>query len=255
MNDAKPPVRDSIITTLSLYRSLATPSLVAIEVNHGYTRDEVLDELATMILLKLVDIQGGSMRLLVQIPEEEIPAEYLAKADAYRRARNPTGYDRLIVAISNTWHRVWSWFDVIRDRIMGGLVLLVVTAFFALGLCAGESRWVVAEVTAYCPCGLCCGDSADGLTANMTRVDRVPYAFAADRSLPFGARVFVPVGLGVLDQVRAADRWFVIDDRGGALDTEARRYGVLRLDLRVREHAWAVRFGRRSLPVYVTTNP
>jgi hypothetical protein len=55
----------------------------------------------------------------------------------------------------------------------------------------------------------------------------------------------------VLDRARADDRWFVVDDRGGALDTEARRYGVLRLDLRVRDHRWAIAFGRRALPVFV----
>lgn len=114
-------------------------------------------------------------------------------------------------------------------------------------------RWVMAEVTAYCPCALCCG-THDRTTANNTNTDAVPYAFAADRSLAFGTRVYVPVGLGVLDQIRADDRWFPVDDRGGALDTEARRYGVTRLDLRVRDHWWAVRFGRRSLPVFITTN-
>ncbi len=113
-------------------------------------------------------------------------------------------------------------------------------------------RWAMAEVTAYCPCALCCG-TCDRITANNTSTDRVPYAFAADRSLPFGTRVYVPAGLGVLDRARADDRWLVVDDRGGALDTEARRYGVLRLDLRVRDHSWAVRFGRRSLPVFITT--
>jgi 3D (Asp-Asp-Asp) domain-containing protein len=136
---------------------------------------------------------------------------------------------------------------LIVSAIAGVLLMLAVAA----DLRAAEGRWVMAEVTAYCPCSLCCGEFADGRTANNTRVDRTPYNFAADRSLPLGARVFVPVGLGVLDRVRDADRWFSVDDRGGALDTEARRYGVLRLDLRVRDHWWAVRFGRRSLPVFV----
>lgn len=132
--------------------------------------------------------------------------------------------------------------------------------FLSLTLCgcvalanAEDGRWTTAEVTAYCPCALCCG-THDRTTANNTNTDAVPYAFAADRSLPFGARVYVPTGLGVLDQIRVDDRWFTVDDRGGALDTEARRYGVLRLDLRVRDHWWAVRFGRRALPVFITNN-
>lgn len=130
------------------------------------------------------------------------------------------------------------------------LLLALVTCAPAKG---EEGRWITAEVTAYCPCALCCG-THDRTTANNTNTDRVPYAFAADRSLPFGTRIYVPAGLGVLDQIRAADRWFPVDDRGGALDTEARKYGVTRLDLRVRDHWWAVRFGRRSLPVFITTN-
>lgn len=128
------------------------------------------------------------------------------------------------------------------------LLLLLVLA----GAHAADGRWITAEVTAYCPCSICCGDSADGLTANMTNVARVPYAFAADRSIPFGARVWVPPGHGVLDNARSMDRWFSVDDRGGALDTEAWRYGMVRLDLRVKEHWWAVRFGRQTIRVYIT---
>ena len=153
---------------------------------------------------------------------------------------------------------------MMRDRALAAIwqrcrphlafLLAIALAFLVcrFGL-ASEGRWVVAEVTAYCPCALCCG-TEDRTTANNTNTDRVPYAFAADRSLAFGTRIYVPAGLGVLDQIRAADRWFPVDDRGGALDTEARKYGVTRLDLRVRDHWWAVRFGRRSLPVFITTN-
>lgn len=132
-----------------------------------------------------------------------------------------------------------------------GFALLLVAFAAPSALPGVEGRWTTAEVTAYCPCADCCG-THDRTTANNTNTDTVPYAFAADRSLPFGTRVFVPLGLGVLDRVRAADRWFTVDDRGGALDTEARRYGTLRLDLRVRHHAWAVNFGRRTLPVFVS---
>ena len=150
---------------------------------------------------------------------------------------------------------LWSRFRALLGRIAGPLVLLVfviLTTFACAKMASGaEGRWIVAEVTAYCPCALCCG-TEDKTTANNTSTDRVPYAFAADRSLPFGSRVYVPAGLGVLDRIRADERWFDVDDRGGALDTEARRYGVTRLDLRVREHWWAVRFGRRSLPVFIS---
>lgn len=141
--------------------------------------------------------------------------------------------------------------EALAGRFGYQIALIIVTIFLTIGLCAHGAEWRMAEVTAYCPCALCCGDSADGRTANMTRTDRVPYNFAADRSLPFGTRIFIPRGLGVLDRVRADERTFVVDDRGGALDAEARRYGTLRLDLRVKSHAWAVRFGRRMIPVFV----
>lgn len=173
--------------------------------------------------------------------QDEGMRRYLRAREEYLRqmVRGPTWRDRFGVWLANLWHRIW-----------GGVVLIIATSFFALGLCAVDGRWIVAEVTAYCPCALCCG-TEDKTTANNTSTDLVPYAFAADRSLPFGSRVYVPAGLGVLDRIRAADRWFPVDDRGGALDTEARKYDVIRLDLRVRDHWWAVRFGRRSLPVFV----
>lgn len=110
-------------------------------------------------------------------------------------------------------------------------------------------RWVICEMTAYCPnCAIC---QTTRTTANGTNTDRVPYNLAASRSLALGAQVYVPTGLGVLDVARSSQRTFTVDDRGGLVEAEANRYGVLRLDLRVKEHWWAKRFGRRLIPVYV----
>ncbi|MEY2855647.1 MAG: hypothetical protein RL030_2779 [Pseudomonadota bacterium] len=147
-------------------------------------------------------------------------------------------------------------------RHAGAVALILVVLGLTAGLCASEptltaertpalpaGRWVMAEVTAYCPCARC--TDGDLITANGARTTAVPYNLAADRSLAFGVRLYVPPGLGVLDHVRADDRFFAVDDRGGALDTEARERRTLRLDLRVRDHWWAVRFGRRLLPVYL----
>lgn len=131
---------------------------------------------------------------------------------------------------------------------------LLLLALFA-HLSAAEGYWTTAHTTAYCPCKLCCGPTAHGVTANGTRVADEPYNLAADRSLPFGARVWVPPRAGVLDRVRVTDRWFVVDDRGGALDTEARKYGVLRLDVRMKHHASAVRYGRQCVPVFILSGP
>jgi 3D (Asp-Asp-Asp) domain-containing protein len=116
-----------------------------------------------------------------------------------------------------------------------------------------KGRWVMASVSSYCPCALCCG-THDKITANGASTDAMPYNFAADRSLPFGTHISVPLGLGVLDGVRRKERTFIVDDRGGALDTEARKYGILRLDLRVQDHWYAVKFGRKQLPVYISIN-
>jgi hypothetical protein len=110
-------------------------------------------------------------------------------------------------------------------------------------------KWVLAEMTCYCPCNVC--TDGDGETANGTKTARVPYALAASRGLPLGARVLVPAGFGLLDAVRAHQRVFTVDDRGGGLDTEAKARGVLRLDMRVKEHWWAKAWGRWRIPVYL----
>lgn len=145
---------------------------------------------------------------------------------------------------------VFKYFPHLVTMIFVLLTALILIAVTSLTAKTAEG-WQLAEVTAYCPCSLCCGEFADGRTANNTRVDQVPYNFAADRSLPMGTKIFIPVGLGVLDRVRNDERWFSVDDRGGALDSEARRYGKLRLDLRVRDHWWAIKFGRRMIPVFI----
>ena len=108
---------------------------------------------------------------------------------------------------------------------------------------------VVAEITSYAPRCECCGTT--NITANGTNTDHVPYNLAADSSLPFGSVVYIPAGNGVLDGARPFQRAFVVDDRGGLVDAEAKRKHVLRLDLRVRDCEWARRFGRKRIVVYV----
>lgn len=117
-----------------------------------------------------------------------------------------------------------------------------------------QGRYVFAEFTAYCggPCKVC---QTTGVTANGTKCSAVPYNLAADSSLKMGTVIYIQPGLGVLDGARkdASDRFFTVDDRGGLVESEARERGVLRIDLRVKQHWWAVKFGRRYLPVYVVT--
>jgi 3D (Asp-Asp-Asp) domain-containing protein len=108
---------------------------------------------------------------------------------------------------------------------------------------------ITAEVTAYCPHCAACGTT--GRTADGTDTKRAPYNLAADPSLPFGAMVWIPAGHGLLDNVRAFDRAFRVDDRGGAVTREAGERDVLRLDLRVISHREAQRIGRVRLTVFL----
>lgn len=111
---------------------------------------------------------------------------------------------------------------------------------------------VLAEVTAYCPCVKCCGPLARGVTAGGARTHRTPYNLAGDiYSFRFGDEVFIPLGYGALDNVRRDERVFTIDDRGAALNTEARDRGLPRIDLRVREHWWAKQFGRKRIIIFI----
>jgi 3D (Asp-Asp-Asp) domain-containing protein len=130
------------------------------------------------------------------------------------------------------------------------LVLVIGTAH-AQELRPGRAAW--AEVTAYCPCDICCAGTSDGITADGTRTDRVPYGLAADPLLvPYGTLVYLPLGHGALDRVRMDNRLFRVDDTGGSVVTEGREKGILRLDLRVKEHWWAKRFGRKLMLVFIT---
>jgi 3D (Asp-Asp-Asp) domain-containing protein len=147
--------------------------------------------------------------------------------------------------------------DLLTGKFAGGiwLILSVIATLtaclvFAEAHSAEVGRWRIANVTAYCPCEKCC-DTRTETTANGTDTNAAPYNFAADKSIPFGARISVPLGLGVLDNVRKNNRTFIVDDRGGALDAESKKYGILRLDLRVKEHSWAVNFGRKTIPVFI----
>ncbi len=112
--------------------------------------------------------------------------------------------------------------------------------------------WVYADFSAYCPCKLCCGDRAQGITADGSRVSRFPYGIACDLAvIPYGSIVFIPLGLGVLDRARNDDRLFICDDAGEAIAREGKQTGHLRFDLRVKDHWWAVQFGRNTLPILI----
>ena len=111
---------------------------------------------------------------------------------------------------------------------------------------------ITAEVTAYDAHCAACGTT--GRTASGRLTAQHPYGLAASPGLPFGAWVIIPAGHGLLDNARAFDRSFQVDDRGGAVTREALESGILRIDLRVLTHAAARRIGRQRITVYLVRN-
>jgi hypothetical protein len=133
------PAAESIITTLSLYPSLATATLIGIEVHHGYPREEIVTALENLQLIGRVRIDGASVSLVKKPWDDDLlPPASLAVADQYRRNHHPTLGDRLVAPVMNAWRWCMDTFDRIRDRIIGGLCLLIITTFFTIGLCAAE---------------------------------------------------------------------------------------------------------------------
>lgn len=126
-------------------------------------------------------------------------------------------------------------------------------ALLCSAVCAGE--WVPLTViaTAYCPCTYCCGSRAAGITADGTKVRKVPYGIASDPThLPYGTVLWIPPGHGYLDTSRPGDesRQFPVDDTGGKLRTNTARTGIIHIDLRFINHGKARRFGRKTMTVY-----
>ncbi len=118
-----------------------------------------------------------------------------------------------------------------------------------------SGRWVEAVLTAYSPLDEFTRDDVnnpDRLTATGVKTATVPYGVAADpRSLPFGSRVYIPVGLGYLDQSRPEDRSFTADDTGSRVKRNTRRTKVLHLDLRFKSVESAVAFGVKRAFVFI----
>lgn len=125
-----------------------------------------------------------------------------------------------------------------------------------------KGRWVKARLSAYSPHDridaayhATKGDRWRWITADArTDVRAVPYGIAAPSSIPFGRRIFVPVGLSYLDHSRSAphQRVFTVDDRGAAIEGGIQSGGgILRLDLRYRTEYSALAFGVKEAWVFV----
>lgn len=93
------------------------------------------------------------------------------------------------------------------------------------------------NVSAYCPCESCCGRWAkDAVNASGQRITASGHVIrpgdkfiAADKSLPFGTKIYVP-GYGT----------HAVEDRGGAIKGH-------KLDLYFDTHQKALAWGRKQL--------
>jgi 3D (Asp-Asp-Asp) domain-containing protein len=116
--------------------------------------------------------------------------------------------------------------------------------------------WQPLEVvaTAYCPCKICCGVRGVRITADGTDTREEPYGVASDpKQLPYGSTVWIPTGIGYLDHSRPTDdqRQFTVDDTGGLIRRNTRRTGIVHIDLRFVRHSNALKFGKKTITIYV----
>lgn len=93
--------------------------------------------------------------------------------------------------------------------------------------------------------------TADG----TTDVRRRPHGIAAPSSVPFGTRIFIPLGYSYLDQTHASlpERIYAVDDRGSAIERGSESDLRLCLDLRYRTEHSALAFGVKDAWVFIIT--
>jgi 3D (Asp-Asp-Asp) domain-containing protein len=103
-------------------------------------------------------------------------------------------------------------------------------------------RDIWAQVTAYCPCARCCGYSAHGRTS-LGKSAWQPGLAADPRALPYGTRIGIS-GYGIA----------TVDDTGGAMRRNWSDRGVTHIDVRMKWHADARRWGKRWMKVRVYEN-
>lgn len=100
------------------------------------------------------------------------------------------------------------------------------------------STAVSVTATAYCSCYQCCAPY-DGTTTASGTSPRAYHTIAASKSYSFGTKVYIPYF-----ENAANGGMFVVEDRGGAITGN-------RIDIYFNSHAEALRFGRRTLTMYV----
>ncbi|SHE43919.1 G5 domain-containing protein [Alkalibacter saccharofermentans] len=99
-----------------------------------------------------------------------------------------------------------------------------------------QTLYVVA--TAYCSCSQCTGPGNGTVTASGART-RANHTIAASTQFSFGTEFYIPHFRGNSNR-----GIFVVEDRGGAIKGN-------RIDIYFNTHEEAIRFGRRTLKVYV----
>lgn len=119
---------------------------------------------------------------------------------------------------------------------MGRILAIIVILAAVPQVTDAKVRTVDALVTAYCPCKECCGPNARGITS--TGGDARQAGCAVDpKMIPYGYRVKIP-GIG----------WRTADDTGSAMRVDGRQ-GIIHIDLRMRSHEQALRFGVKRLRI------
>ncbi len=98
-------------------------------------------------------------------------------------------------------------------------------------------NWQPAEITAYCACEKCCGTDSPNITASGYRIQPNDKFVAAQKSVPFGTKIFIP-NYG----------WTIVRDRGGAIKGN-------RLDVFFDSHTAALQWGRVKTQVIFVKNP
>ena len=89
------------------------------------------------------------------------------------------------------------------------------------------------KVTAYCPCERCCGKYADGITASGHIIKPGDKLIAADKTIPFGTKMYIP-GYGPAEVL----------DRGGKIKGN-------HIDIFFDTHQQALNWGVKELEVYI----
>ena len=138
---------------------------------------------------------------------------------------------------------------------MSPLKILLIL-FLSQVLQSSEGYWIKVEATAYSPFDVIDSDyhlaHPSFNTADGTDWREDPYGIAADpKALPYGTKIYIPLGNGYLDGSLPNNRIFTVDDTGAKVRNNTRKTGQVFIDLRYKTPYSALRYGRKSFYVYV----